>query len=282
MIYVGAHVSIAKDISLAPVRAKEIGAGAFALFLKNQKVWSAPELKKESVEAFKENLKSLGFLERMVLPHAGYLINLASPKEDMAEKSLTLFKDEIGRAKMLGLKRVNIHPGAYIEGERNDGLRRCAELLDKALEDTDDFIVALEDTAGSGSNLGSSLEELSTIIECAKKKDQIGITLDTCHLYGAGYDIRTKASSVMDRALSLFGKDKIIGMHINDSKAELASHKDRHESLGKGKIGIEAFREIVSHEIAQGIPLILETVDESLWKDEIIMLSEFHEKHIGK
>ena len=120
------------------------------------------------------------------------------------------------------------------------------------------------------------------IIEYAKKKDQIGITLDTCHLYGAGYDIRTKASSVMDRALSLFGKDKIIGMHINDSKAELASHKDRHESLGKGKIGIEAFREIVSHEIAQGIPLILETVDESLWKDEIIMLSEFHEKHIGK
>lgn len=281
MIYVGPHISIAKDISLAPGRAKALGATAFALFLKNQKIWSAPDIKKESASSFKENVRALGFNDDMILPHAGYLINMASPDEEMRRKSLLLLKDEIKRAKEIGIRKLNIHPGAYIEGEREDGIRRSAEILDQALSDVDDFMIALEDTAGSGSNLGSSLEELAQIIDMSKKKDCLGITLDTCHLYGAGYDMRNEATVVLDKALSIFGKDKILAMHLNDSKADLASRKDRHDSLGKGKIGLEAFREIVCHKAAEERPLILETIDESLWEEEIKTLLHFYQEYIS-
>lgn len=154
-------------------------------------------------------------------------------------------------------------------------------MLDQALSDVDDFMIALEDTAGSGSNLGSSLEELAQIIDMSKKKDCLGITLDTCHLYGAGYDMRNEATMVLDKALSIFGKDKILGVHLNDSKADLASRKDRHDSLGKGKIGLEAFREIVCHKAAEERPLILETIDESLWEEEIKTLLHFYQEYIS-
>lgn len=281
MIYVGPHVSIAKDIALAPERAKSFGSTAFALFLKNQKVWSAPDIKDESAENFKLNLEKFGFNREMILPHAGYLINMASPDQSAREKSLTLLKDEIRRARKIGINKLNIHPGAYIEGDRKDGLKRSAKMLDLALEEEKDFIIALEDTAGSGSNLGSDLEELAQIISYSKEKDKLGVTLDTCHLYGAGYDVRNEATKIMDLAVSIFGEEKIIGMHLNDSKAEKGTRKDRHDSLGKGKIGIEAFKEIVLHKAASERPLILETIDENLWKEEVSTLLQFYEDHIG-
>ena len=281
MLYIGPHVSIAKDISLAPERAKETKATTFALFLKNQKIWTAPEIKDESATAFKKKVKELGYRLDRILPHAGYLINMASPSPEAREKSLTLLKDEIRRAKKIGLSRLNIHPGAYIEGERVDGIKRSAMMLDEALEDVDDFIIALENTAGSGSNLGSRLEELEEIIALSKNKDKIGITLDTCHLYAAGYDVRNEASKILDNAVKTFGRDKIKGMHLNDSKEEIGRKKDRHESLGKGRIGLEAFKEIVVHKAADDCPLILETIDESLWKSEVEVLSQVYHEYIG-
>ena len=282
MIYVGPHVSIAKDISLAPIRAKEFGANAFGLFLKNQKVWSAPDIKDESVNLFKENIATLGFNINMILPHAGYLINMASPDEEARRKSLTLLKDEIRRAVKIGINKINIHPGAYIEGDRIEGIRRSASMLDEALDGINGFTIALENTAGSGSNLGSDLKELAMIIEKAKEKDKLGVTLDTCHLYGAGYDVKNEATKILDEVESLFGSEKLIGMHLNDSKADKASRKDRHDSLGKGKIGIEAFKEIVCHKAAWNRPLILETIDEELWKEEIKTLFEFYKEYVGK
>ncbi len=272
MIHIGPHVSIAKDISLAPVRAKELGSGAFGLFLKNQKVWKAPELKEESIEKFRENLSALGYSPRYVLPHAGYLINMASPDEENRIKSLSLLKDEIRRALSLGLTVINIHPGAYIEGERRDGIKRTAAMLDEALSEVEGFSIALEDTAGSGSNLGSSLEELAEIISMAKEKDKIKVTLDTCHMYAAGYDLKNDPEGVLDKACFIFGCDKIAGMHINDSKVALSSRKDRHESIGKGLIGLEALQSAVRHKAAQDKPLVLETIDETLWSEEIRIL----------
>ncbi len=274
MIYVGPHVSIAKDISLAPVRAKELGSTAFGLFLKNQKVWNAPPLKEESIKSFKENIIKLGFKKEMILPHAGYLINMASPNEENRSKSFALLSDEIKRALELGLEKINIHPGAFIEGERDDGIKRCASMLDEALKNIDGFYIALENTAGSGTNLGSTFEELSKIIDCSKEKDKIAITLDTCHLYAAGYDIKNEPGKVLDEAVKAFGEDKIKGFHINDSKALLNSKKDRHHSLGKGEIGLEAIKEVVRHRAAKDKPLVLETIDEDLWKDEIRTLHD--------
>lgn len=282
MIYIGPHVSIAKDIAFAPQRAKGFKANAFALFLKNQKIWSAPDIKDESADCFKENLNALGFNKEMILPHAGYLINMASPSEEARRKSLTLLKDEIRRARKLGLDKLNIHPGAYIEGERRDGLKRSAAMLDEALEGIEGFTIAIENTAGSGSNLGSDLNELSEIIELAKEKDKLGVTLDTCHLYGAGYDVKNEASMILDQAVGIFGYEKLIGMHLNDSKAEMGTRKDRHDSLGKGKIGLDAFKEIVCHKASWDRPLILETIDESLWEYEVTALLEFYKEHIGQ
>ena len=282
MLYIGPHVSIAKDISLAPERAKETKATTFALFLKNQKIWTAPEIKDESATAFKKKVKELDYRLDRILPHAGYLINMASPSEEARRKSLTLLKDEIRRARKLGLDKLNIHPGAYIEGERKDGLKRSAAMLDEALEGIEGFTIAIENTAGSGSNLGSDLNELSEIIELAKEKDKLGVTLDTCHLYGAGYDVKNEASMILDQAVGIFGFEKLIGMHLNDSKAEMGTRKDRHDSLGKGKIGLDAFKEIVCHKASWDRPLILETIDESLWEYEVTALLEFYKEHIGQ
>lgn len=272
MLYIGPHVSISKDIGLAPARAAENGAGAFAIFTKNQKIWEAKPIAPQSAEAFGRNLEKYGYDSSRVLAHAGYLINPASPDPELRRKSLHLLAEEISRCNLLGLDKINIHPGAYIEGDRKDGILRAASFFDEVLEDNN-FMISIENTSASGTNLGGALEELLEIIGAARHRDRIGVTLDTAHLYGYGYDVRNKASATMERAASLFGGEKILGMHLNDSKAELASRKDRHESIGKGRIGLEAFLEITASPFAQDRPLILETPDEALWPQEIRILT---------
>ncbi|MBO8436518.1 MAG: deoxyribonuclease IV [Spirochaetes bacterium] len=274
MRFIGPHVSIKENIALSVERAYGLGATGFAIFTKNQRIWSAPELKEADARAFKENMARYGFNPSSVLPHAGYLINPATPDPELREKSLALFTDEAQRTAALGLSVINIHPGAYKEGDPDDGLKRASSMIDEVLRRVPSIRIAIENTAGAGTITGSTFEELDKLLTFASEKDRIGFTLDTAHLFGSGYDVRNEAGKILDSFVSRFGKDKLFGMHLNDSKVPLASHKDRHESIGLGLIGKDAFMTIIHHSATDNIPLILETPDESRWKDEVKMLLE--------
>ena len=269
MIHIGPHVSSQGSVSFAPLRAKELGATGFALFTKNQRQWRSPELKEEDISAFKKNILDSGYSPKSILPHAGYLINPASPNEEMADKSFNLFMDEGQRVVRLGLETINIHPGAYKEGSMEEGIKRCSLMVDRVLEEVPGLKIALENTAGAGTIIGSKFEELDAILSEIKNTDRVGFTLDTAHLFGAGYDVKGDPDGVLDSFFSRFGEDKLFGMHLNDSKVPLSSNKDRHESIGLGLIGKEAFLTIVKRREVMNIPLILETPDESRWKEEI-------------
>lgn len=272
MIFIGPHVSISESVLLSPARAEATGATGFAIFTKNQRVWKAPALKEEDVTAFRNNLKEKGFCPEAVLPHAGYLINPATPDEALWEKSLSLFLEEASRTARLGLGKINIHPGAYKEGDRKDGILRAARMTDKVLEETDGVSIAIENTAGAGTILGSSFEELDMLLDAVKYPERTGFTLDTAHLYGAGYDVKGDPASILDSFCARFGSEKLFGMHLNDSMVALGSRKDRHAPLGEGYIGKEAFLEIVRHPATDDIPLILETPDEAKWPEEVSYL----------
>ena len=272
MLYIGPHVSISGSVSLAPGRAHDLGATGFGMFTKNQRVWSAPKLEDSTAAGFQEALAASGIPKDAILPHAGYLINPATPDRELMDKSLALFMDEAERTVRLGLSVLNIHPGAYKEGSREDGMRRSAWMLDQVLSAFPSLRIAIENTAGAGTILGSSFEELDALLSAAKEKDRIGFTLDTAHLFGSGYDVASDPDGVLDAFASRFGSGKLYGMHLNDSKVPLGSRKDRHESIGKGLIGKDAFLAIVKRPDVQDIPLVLETIDESLWKDEVSLL----------
>ena len=275
MRFIGPHVSIKENISFAVDRAAAIGATGFAIFTKNQRIWSAPPLSDESIESFRKKMAEKNYSPSAVLPHAGYLINPATPDEELRAKSLSLFCDEAERTVLLGLSTINIHPGAYKEGDRKDGLRRSARMIDEVLSAVPEIRIAIENTAGSGTILGSTFEELDELLANARCKERVGFTLDTAHLFGAGYDVKNKATAILDDFVTRFGKEKLFGMHLNDSKVPLSSKKDRHESIGEGLIGKEAFKAIIQHDATENIPLILETPNEERWPEEVKMLSEF-------
>lgn len=275
MRFIGPHVSIKENISFAVDRAAAIGATGFAIFTKNQRIWSAPPLSNESIESFRKKMAEKNYSPSAVLPHAGYLINPATPDEELRAKSLSLFCDEAERTVLLGLSTINIHPGAYKEGDRKDGLRRSARMIDEVLSAVPEIRIAIENTAGSGTILGSTFEELDELLANVNCKERVGFTLDTAHLFGAGYDVKNKATAILDDFVTRFGKEKLFGMHLNDSKVSLSSKKDRHESIGEGLIGKEAFKAIIKHDATENIPLILETPNEERWPEEVKMLSEF-------
>lgn len=275
MRFIGPHVSIKENISFAVDRAAAIGATGFAIFTKNQRIWSAPPLSDESIESFRKKMAEKNYSPSAVLPHAGYLINPATPDEELRAKSLSLFCDEAERTVLLGLSTINIHPGAYKEGDRKDGLRRSARIIDEVLSAVPEIRIAIENTAGSGTILGSTFEELDELLANVNCKERVGFTLDTAHLFGAGYDVKNKATAILDDFVTRFGKEKLFGMHLNDSKVPLSSKKDRHESIGEGLIGKEAFKAIIKHGATENIPLILETPNEERWPEEVKMLSEF-------
>ncbi len=275
MRFIGPHVSIKENISFAVDRAAAIGATGFAIFTKNQRIWSAPPLSDESIESFRKKMAEKNYSPSAVLPHAGYLINPATPDEELRAKSLSLFCDEAERTVLLGLSTINIHPGAYKEGDRKDGLRRSARMIDEVLSAVPEIRIAIENTAGSGTILGSTFEELDELLANVNCKERVGFTLDTAHLFGAGYDVKNKATAILDDFVTRFGKEKLFGMHLNDSKVPLSSKKDRHESIGEGLIGKEAFKAIIQHDATENIPLILETPNEERWPEEVKMLLEF-------
>jgi len=279
--FVGAHVSASGGVFNAPLNAMAIGARAFALFTKNQKQWAAKPLDDETIALFQANLAKSGILPKHILPHDSYLINLGHPEEDKRQKSFEAFIDEVNRCSQLGLDRLNFHPGSHLKQiTEEECIDRIASSMNEALSVTEGVTLVIENTAGQGSNLGWKFEHLSAIIERIEDKSRVGVCIDTCHMFTAGYDIRSRAA--YDATWAEF--DKIVGfkylkgMHINDSKPDLGSHVDRHDSLGKGKIGLDAFGFIMNDPRMDDIPLVLETIDETIWAQEIELLYGMEQK----
>lgn len=287
MKFVGAHVSASGGVDNAPLNAMKIGAKAFALFTKNQRQWVAKPLDEKTVANFKANLEKSGILPKYVLPHDSYLINLGHPEVDKLEKSREAFIDELHRCEQLGLEMLNFHPGSHLrklskkDSEYDDKIMEAelncldviAESMNLAIEATNGSKVKLviENTAGQGSNLGYKFEHLAHLIDKVKDKSRVGVCLDTCHTFTGGYDLRTREAynATMDTFERIVGFKYLCGMHINDSKPKLGSHVDRHHSLGQGEIGWDAFSFIMNDARMDDMPLILETIDETIWDREI-------------
>ncbi|NTW82457.1 MAG: deoxyribonuclease IV [Chlorobiaceae bacterium] len=272
---IGAHVSIAGGIENAPLNAAGIGAKAFAMFTKNQRQWKAPKLSPESIDSFRINCMENGFSPGHILPHDSYLINLGSPEIDKLQRSREAFVEEMIRVERLGLSMLNFHPGSHLNGISVDEcLRLIAESVNKALEATSSVIAVIENTAGQGSNLGFRFEQLAALIDMIEDKSRAGICLDTCHLHASGYDLGTVETvrRVFSEFDSVVGMRYLRGMHLNDARHPAGSKLDRHASIGKGTIGLDAFRYIMSSPSFDEIPLILETPDSDLWKEEIQLL----------
>ena len=273
MKYIGAHVSASGGVEFAPINAHEIGANAFALFTKNQRQWVSKPLTEESISLFKENCEKYVFQPEYILPHDSYLINLGHPEEEGLQKSRAAFLDEMQRCEQLGLKLLNFHLGSSLNKiSTEDCLSLIAESINLALEKTKGVTAVIENTAGQGSNLGSEFWQLKYIIDRVNDKNRVGVCLDTCHTYTAGYDIVNEYDKVFDEFDKEVGFNYLRGMHLNDSKKALGTHVDRHDSIGKGLIGKAFFERLMQDSRFDNIPLILETPDESKWKEEITWL----------
>ena len=275
MKFIGAHVSVAGGVANAPLNAQKIGAKAFALFTKNQRQWSAKSLSKEDILAFKTNLEKTGILSKYVLPHDSYLINLGHPEAEKLEKSRSAFLDEMQRCEQLGLQLLNFHPGSHLgKISEKESLKKVAESINFVLSQTKNVMAVIENTAGQGNNIGFRFEHLAEIIVNVNDKSRVGVCLATCHTFASGYDLRTEEACVK----TFIEFEKIVGfeylkaMHINDSKKELGSRVDRHESIGKGFIGLDAFKLLMNDSRFDNIPLILETPNSESWATEIQML----------
>ena len=273
MKYIGAHVSASGGVEFAPINAHEIGANAFALFTKNQRQWVSKPLTEESIQLFKENCEKYNFQADYILPHDSYLINLGHPEEEGLAKSRAAFLDEMQRCEQLGLKLLNFHTGSSLNKIAiEDCLALIAESINITLEKTKGVTAVIENTAGQGSNLGSEFWQLKYIIDRVEDKSRVGICLDTCHTYTAGYDIVNDYDKVFDEFEKEVGFKYLRGMHLNDSKKELGSHVDRHDNIGKGLIGSTFFEKLMKDSRFDNMPLILETPDESKWAEEISWL----------
>lgn len=272
---IGAHVSAAGGVQNAPLNAEKIGASAFALFVKNQRQWKAKPLEQNSIDEFKKNCESVGIKPEFILPHDGYLINLGHPEEEALEKSRNAFIEEMERCFQLGLRMLNFHPGSHLKQiPPEECLARIAESVNIAHERVPEVIAVIENTAGQGSNLGFEFEHLRSIIDQIKDPARIGVCIDTCHTFAAGYDLLTEEACEATFELfdSIIGFNYLMGMHLNDSKKGLGSKVDRHQSLGKGELGLTVFEYIMNDDRFDEIPLILETIDETIWDKEINML----------
>lgn len=277
--YIGAHVSSSGGVENAPLNAAVIGANGFALFTKNQRQWVSPPLSERSIQLFKERCIEYGFVPDSILPHDSYLINLGHPTQEGLEKSRAAFLDEMIRCEQLGLNRLNFHPGSHLNQiSIDESLARVSESINIALDKTRGVCAVIENTAGQGSNLGHKFEEIAQIIDKVEDKSRVGVCLDTCHMFAAGYDLNSSSlfsPSPFDEFEKIIGFKYLRGMHLNDAKKPLGSRVDRHDSLGTGEIGIDIFKMILSDDRFDNIPLILETPNTDIWAEEISLLRGF-------
>ncbi len=278
MKYIGAHVKTQGGVENAPLNAESIEATAFALFTKNQRQWVAKPLSEENIRNFRENCKDRGFEPSRILPHDSYLINLGNPDPAALEKSRAAFLDEMQRCEQLGLEMLNFHPGSHLNQiSEEESMDLIAASINQVLEKTTGVTAVIENTAGQGTNLGHTFEQIRYIIDRVEDQSRVGVCIDTCHAFTAGYDLKSrkgfeKTFREFDRVI---GPGYLKGMHLNDSKKELGSRVDRHEQIGKGVLGIQPFKWIMADSRFDGIPLVLETPDEERWAEEIRMLKDF-------
>ena len=275
MKYIGAHISASGGVENAPLNAKEIGATAFAFFTKNQRQWVSKPYENKNIDLFKSRCEELGFSPDHILPHGSYLINLGHPEEEALEKSRAAFLDEMSRCEQLGLNSYNFHPGSHLNKMDIEAcLDRIAESINITLDKTNGVVAVLENTAGQGTNLGHTFEQLAHIIDKVEDKSRVGVCIDTAHALAAGFEIRTKEG--FDETFASFDKvvgfEYLKGMHINDSKKDVGTRVDRHDSLGKGVMNMDLFSFIMNDPRFDNMPLILETPDTDIWAQEIQLL----------
>ncbi len=275
MKYVGAHVSAEAGVSNTPVKAQEIGAKAFALFTRNPSRWTSKPIPEAQAESFKANCEKYGFTPGVILPHDSFLINLGSPDAEKLAKSRVAFLDELQRCEQLGLTMLNFHPGSHLNQIAvDDCLDLIADSINDALDKTKGVKAVIENTAGQGSNLGFSFAHIARIIDGVEDKERVGVCIDTCHTFAAGYDLATPEGyeATWREFDEVIGLKYLSGMHINDSKKGLGSRVDRHAPLGDGTLGTDFFTMMMNDPRLDNIPLILETPDVSIWDREIAWL----------
>ncbi|MDZ7680429.1 MAG: deoxyribonuclease IV [Fodinibius sp.] len=275
MKYIGAHVSAAGGVENAPERAHDIGARAFALFTKNQRRWESPPLTGENIDGFKQKCDEYGYAMDYVMPHDSYLINLGHPERKQLQKSRNGFLDEMQRCEQLGIKLLNFHPGNHLDKMSvDDCIQRNAESLNWALDKTEGVTAVIENTAGQGTSIGYKFEYLEAIIDGVEDKSRVGVCIDTCHAFAAGYDLSTETGykEMTEEFEQTVGFEYLKGMHLNDSKKELGSRVDRHHNIGEGHIGMRGFELLMQDDRFDNIPMILETPNTERWPQEIEML----------
>ena len=273
--YIGAHVTTAGGVENALLHAERIKASGFAIFTRNQRRWEAQALSEESIRLFKERMVQYGYSAEQVLPHNSYLINLSQPDPEKRVRLFDVFIDELERVKALGLKYLNIHPGSTVGLiSKEDGIKLIADAVNRSHLIVDGVITVLETTSGQKNKIGGAFDEIAAIIDEVEDKSRIGVCIDTCHIFAAGYDISTAEgwNRTMKEFDQVIGLEYLKGLHLNDSFRDLGSHIDRHENIGKGRIGLEGFRAIMNDSRLDGKPMILETPNGRSWKQEIEML----------
>ncbi|XP_028843937.1 uncharacterized protein LOC114795185 isoform X1 [Denticeps clupeoides] len=259
--FIGAHVSVAGGVWKAVEASVAMGARSFALFLGSQRSWRRPALDGAAADKFRAACRTHGFHPDHIVPHGSYLMNCGSPKEDVFEKSRAMLVDELSRCCALGLHQFNFHPGAATGSSPADCVERIAQAINHAHQQTPAVVTVLENMSGQGSTVGGRFSELRAIIDRVRDQARVGVCLDTCHAFAAGYDL--SAAGGVEATLKEF--DREVGLrylravHLNDSKGKLGCHLDRHEDIGRGEIGLDAFRDIVNDPRLDNIPLILET-----------------------
>jgi len=261
---IGAHMSIAGGLHRALERGDQVGCGAVQIFLKNQRQWAAKPLAADEVRAFRAARRAHAI--RHVFAHSSYLINLGNPSAALWAQAVATFTDELERAEALGLSCVVIHPGSHMGAGLEAGLAQVAAAIDESLARTAGYRVkiALENTAGAGNTIGRTLGELATLIERASRPERLGVCLDTCHLFAAGYDLRTPAGyrRAMAECEATVGRRRVLAFHLNDAKAPLGSGLDRHENIGRGRLGLAPFRLLLNDRRFTRVPKVLETPKE--------------------
>lgn len=265
-------------MSNAPLNAASIGARAFALFTRNPNRWASKPISDAEAQLFKDNCRANGFEPCQILPHDSFLINLGQPDADKLAQSRRAFLDEMQRCEQLGLEMLNFHPGSHLGLiDIDDCLARIAESINITLQQTRGVKAVIESTAGQGTNLGYRFEQLARIIELVDDKERVGVCVDTCHTWAAGYDLASEEgyNEAWRQFDATIGFNYLSGMHLNDSKKGMGSRVDRHELIGEGTLGNRFFERLMQDDRFDGIPLILETPDPSRWPAEIELLYSY-------
>lgn len=267
----GAHMSVAGGCSKAFDRAEKAGCDALQIFTKNSNQWLAKPLTDDEVALWKQREAETGI--GPVVAHDSYLINLASPKDDLWDKSIEAFKIELTRCQQLGVRYLVTHPGSHVGSGEEVGLKRVSEALNRIHDELPDLdvLTLLETTAGQGTNLGCTFEHLAAITACVEDKSRVGYCFDTCHVFAAGYDIRSPEAyeATVKEFDDVLGLDRLFAFHLNDSKHELDSRRDRHDHIGDGFIGLEGFRNFVNDDRFADTPGLLETKKDEDLKEDI-------------